>query len=141
MSWQDVESSAIRVVQGKTGAKLWIPLHPELAFILDKWPKRDVVILTTAFQKAFTEKGFSNFMAKKIGLAGLPERCVTHGLRKAAARRLAEAGCSANEIAAITGHASLDEVSRYTKAAEQKKLAKAAIDRLEKQDANKNSQT
>ena len=54
----------------------------------------------------------------------------THGLRKAAARRLAEAGCSANEIASITGHVKLDEVARYTKAAEQEKLARAAIDRL-----------
>ncbi len=60
----------------------------------------------------------------------MPERCVTHGLRKAAAGRRAEAGCSANEIAAITGHASLEEVARYTKAAEQKKLARSAMDRL-----------
>jgi hypothetical protein len=37
MLWQDVENSAIRVVQGKTGAKLRIPLHPELARILDAW--------------------------------------------------------------------------------------------------------
>ena len=78
----------------------------------------------------FTAKGFSNFMADKIGEAGLPERCVTHGLRKAAGRRLAEAGCSANEIASITGHVTLEEVARYTKAAEQKKLARAAIGRL-----------
>jgi integrase len=66
---------------------------------------------------------------------------VTHGLRKAAARRLAEAGCSANEIAAITGHTTLKEIERYTKAADQRKLATAAMGRLEKQDANKNSQT
>ena len=69
-------------------------------------------------------------MAERIGKAGLPDRCVTHGLRKAAARRLAEAGCSANEIAAITGHASLEEVARYTRAAEQRKLARSAMDRL-----------
>src|SRR5580765_1964871 len=74
----------------------------------------------------------SNFMAEKIGAAGLPDRCVTHGLRKAAARRLAEAGCSANEIQSITGHATLQEVTRYTKAAEQKKLAVAAMKRLAK---------
>jgi Phage integrase family len=61
----------------------------------------------------------------------LPHRCVTHGLRKAAARRLAEAGCTANEIASITGHSTLQEVSRYTKAAEQRMLAKTAIKRLE----------
>ena len=79
-------------------------------------------------------------MAACIGLAGLPDRCVLHGVRKAAARRLAEAGCSAKQIAAITGHASLDEVERYTKAADQKRLAKDAIDRLVEQDEIKNSQ-
>ena len=80
-------------------------------------------------------------MADKIEAAGLPERCVTHGLRKAAARRLAEAGCSAKEIASITGHATLAEVSRYTKAAEQGRLAKAAMRRLERAQRRSDSQT
>jgi integrase len=141
MSWQDVENAVIRVVQGKTGAKLWIPLHQELARILDAWPKTNLVMLTTSFRKPFTSKGFSNYMAARIALAGLPERCVTHGLRKAAARRLAEAGCSANEIAAVTGHTTLEEVARYTKAADQKRLAQSAIGRLGKQAVNENSQT
>ena len=52
--------------------------------------------------------------------------------RLAQAIRLAKAGYSANEIASITGHATLMDVSRYTKAAEQKSLAKTAIDRLHK---------
>jgi hypothetical protein len=50
-------------------------------------------------------------------------------LRKAAARRLAEAGCTEHEIAAISGHASLREISRHTKAADQKRLAVAAMDK------------
>jgi integrase len=99
------------------------------------------VMLTTSFGKPFTSKGFSNYVAEKVGLAGLPERCVAHGLRKAAARLLAEAGCSANEIAAVTGHVTLEEVARYTKAAEQKRLAQSAIRRLGKQEGNENSQT
>jgi hypothetical protein len=70
-------------------------------------------------------------MSDKIALASLPSRCVAHGLRKAAARRLAEAGCTTKEIAAITGHRTLSEIERYTKAADQKRLALAAIDRLE----------
>jgi integrase len=48
-------------------------------------------------------------------------------LRKAAARRLAEAGCTEHEISSITGHASLKEVQRYTKSADQKRLAIAAM--------------
>jgi hypothetical protein len=69
------------------------------------------------------------------------EQCVTHGPRKAAARRLDEAGCSANESAAITGHLTLKEVGRYTKSAEQRTLAAARIERLAKQKSNENFQT
>jgi hypothetical protein len=43
-----------------------------------------------------------------------------HGLRKTAARTLAEVGCSTNEIASNTGHAALTEIERNTKAANQK---------------------
>src|SRR5262245_1493651 len=87
-------------------------------------------MLTTTFGKEFSDKGFSNFMADRIGQAGLPDRCVTHGLRKAAARRLAESGCTSKEIAAITGHTTLKEIERYTRAAEQRKLAASAMARL-----------
>jgi integrase len=69
-------------------------------------------------------------MADRIADAGLPERCVTHGLRKAAARWLAEAGCSTREIAAITGHATLREIERYTAKAEQARLARQAMARV-----------
>ena len=92
-------------------------------------------------REALRGQRLRQFHGGQIEDAGLPERCVTHGLRKAAARRLAEAGCSANEIAAITRHATLAEVSRYTKAADQKRLAKAAIGRLERSRSNTDSQT
>jgi enterobacteria phage integrase len=141
MAWTDVEGNALRLAQGKTKVRLWVPMHAELSQALSAWPKSHVTIITTNFGKAFSTKGFGNWMADRIADAGLPERCVTHGLRKAAARRLAEAGCSANEIQSITGHKTLKEVSRYTKAAEQRHLATAAIARLSKQKANENSQT
>jgi len=145
MAWTDVHDGMIGVVPQKTkrstGTKLWIPIHPELAKVLAEAKQDGGTILQTAFGEPFTGNGFGNFMADKIDQARLPAHCVTHGLRKAAARRLAEAGCSANEIAAITGHATLMEVSRYTKAAEQKKLAQAAMSRLAIRTARADSQT
>ncbi len=146
MSWADVKDGMICVTPLKTkrtsGVKLWIPIHPELQAVLDAADHDGDAILQTAFGQPFTSNGFgSGFMAVKIEKAGLPARCVTHGLRKAAARRLAEAGCSANEIAAITGHATLQEVSRYTKAAEQKKLAQSAMRRLSPPKPRSDSQT
>jgi len=44
-----------------------------------------------------------------------------------AARRLTEAGCSASQIAAVTGHKSLREVERHVAAASQMKLADDAM--------------
>ena len=140
MIWSDLDGPGINVKQGKTGEKLWIPLHPDLAAILEQWPRTHVAMLTTKFGQPFTVKGFGNWMADRIERAGLPKRCVTHGLRKAAARRLADAGCTPHQIMAITGHRSLKEVQRYTKAAEQRHLAQAAMERLQGQATNKNSQ-
>jgi integrase len=141
MSWRDLDGPGIQVVQGKTGAKLWIPLHPELAKILQATPREHVSILTTEWGKPFSAKGLGHWMAETIGQAGLPDRCVTHGLRKAAARRLAEAGCSVHQIMAITGHQSLKEIERYTKSADQRRNATAAMAKqLQGQEPNKNSQ-
>jgi integrase len=141
MTWRDLIEGGIQVVQGKTGTKLWIPVHTELAAALEAWPRQHVAILTTTYGEPFTSKGFANWCADRIGDAGLPDRCVTHGLRKAAARRLAEAGCTALQIASITGHKSLKEVERYTRAASQKGLATDAISKLRARTANKDSQT
>lgn len=145
MTWADVSDGAISVVPLKTKrttrVKLWIPIHPSLQALFDACDRGGDTILRTSYGTAFTGNGFGNFMADKIARAGLPDRCVTHGLRKAAARRLAEAGCTSKQISAITGHATLQEVERYTRAAEQKRLASAAIRRLGKFQPGLDSQT
>jgi integrase len=128
MGWDQLADGRLTVRQRKTGAELLIPVHPELKAALTA--AGEPTFLVTSFGKPFTAAGFGNWMSARIAEAGLPDRCVTHGLRKAAARRLAEAGCSANEIAAVTGHATLSEVARYTRAAEQARLARSAADRL-----------
>jgi integrase len=61
--------------------------------------------------------------------AGLPQ-CSVHGLRKAAAARLAELGCTEQEIMSITGHKTSKEIARYTKSANQKVRAERAIDKM-----------
>lgn len=100
----DLATGRIKVVQIKTDEKLEIPRHPMLAPILKSTPTTPRALLKTSLSQPLTQKWLANFMADAIGKAGLPDRCVTHGLRKAAARRLAVAGCSVHEIMAITGH-------------------------------------
>jgi integrase len=128
MGWQHVKGERITVRQQKTGATLTIRIHPELARALVAAPKTNLTFLMTEHGASFTAAGFGNWFRDRCNEAGLPQ-CALHGLRKAACRRLAEAGCSANEIAAISGHASLREVARYTAAASQVHLADQALGR------------
>ena len=128
MGRQHIRDGAIHLRQQKTSVELAIPLHPSLDAIITNTLSGNLTFLTTQFGRPFTSNGFGNWFRKQCDAAGLPH-CSAHGLRKAAARRLAEAGCTPHEIAAITGHASLKEVSRYTKAVDQKRLATAAMEK------------
>lgn len=137
MGRQHVKGGCISVRQQKTGAALEIPIHPELARIIAATPSDHLAFLVTnerGKSKPFTAPGFTNWFREMCRDAGLPH-CSAHGLRKALARRLAEAGCSEHEIAAITGHRSLQEVRRYTQAASQLVLARRAMEAIPSPDS------
>ncbi len=103
-----------------------IPVHPDLQAVIDGTTTGHLAFLTTKFGKPFSVSGFGNKFREWCDEAGLPY-CSAHGLRKATAARLAERGATAHEIMAITGHRSLEEVERYTRAARQRELADAAM--------------
>lgn len=128
MGRQHIAADRISVVQAKTGKRLRIRLHPALKAEIDLAPK-GMTLLLTQYDKPFSAAGFTGWFVAKAGKAGLSSRS-PHGLRKAAGRRLAEAGCSAKEIAAVLGHESLAMVELYTRDANQEGLADAGIDRL-----------
>lgn len=133
MGRQHIRNGAIQVTQQKTGTKLAIPIHPDLQEALDALPSNHLTFLTTLYGSPFSAPGFTNWFRATCNQAGLPKGISAHGLRKAAARRLAEAGCSANVIASITGHRSLNEVERYTRAADQARMAREGMAMLVEQ--------
>jgi integrase len=124
---QHLRNGALAVRLQKTGQALEIPVHPTLAMILEATPGDNMTFLVAGAGKPFSPAGFGNVFRQWCEEAGLPKRCSAHGLRKAACRRLAEAGASTHQIAAISGHRTLSEVARYTQAAQQKMLARAAM--------------
>jgi integrase len=130
MGPQHIRDGFLHVRQQKTGVELSIPVHTALAAIIAETPTDHLTFLATQYGGPFSETGFGHWFREECDKADL-HHCSAHGLRKAAARRLAEAGCTAHEIAAITGHASLREIVRYTKAADQRKLAAAAMEKAE----------
>ena len=121
----------LTITQSKTGHLLTIPVHAELAAMLDALPADAPTFLLTAHGRPYTPAGFGNAFRDWCNDAGLPPGIAFHGLRKAAAVRLAEAGATTLEIAAVTGHASLKEVERYTAGADQVRLAQQGFDKVE----------
>ncbi|WP_215750693.1 MULTISPECIES: tyrosine recombinase XerC [unclassified Gluconobacter] len=136
MGHAQVRGDIIEVTQQKTGTSLMIPIHPNLMTELVKGPSEGT-FLQRQNGEAFTANGFYMRFKAWRDEAGLPDGLSPHGLRKAAARRLAEAGCTTHQIASITGHASLSEVQRYTRAVDQEKLAREAIQRITGSRSNK----
>jgi integrase/recombinase XerD len=106
-----------------------IPLHPALAASIEATPGGNLTFLITEFCKPFTANGFGNKFKDWCRQADLPH-CSAHGVRKATATALAEAGATPHEIGSITGHTSLKEIERYTKAAQRSGLATQGMAKL-----------
>lgn len=114
----------------KTNKPTWIPIAPQLQAAIDAMPPHDhLSFLVSERGRPFTAKSFGNRMKKWCVEAGLPH-CTTHGLRKAIARRAAEAGIGNQGIKSITMHSDDKEVSTYTRQASQRDMAKVAMDAL-----------
>jgi hypothetical protein len=105
--------------------------------ILAEIPRTSTHILTSALNRPWKKFGFSTAWQRTLGgedlaairVAGL----VFHGLRKSAPVKLAEAGCTDAEIAAITGQ-TRQMVEHYTRGVDQKRLTLAAIRKWEARD-------
>ena len=130
MGWQRLcttpRGPGIAVRQEKTNSPLIIPVHPELATVLASASRSHLTFLVTKRGAPYTAGGFGYWFRRRCNEAGLPHLSA-HGLRKSAATRLANIGCSTDHIRAITGHRSITEVTNYTRAADQQRLAWQAM--------------
>lgn len=132
MTWAAYDGSAIRLVQQKTRTPLRVPVHPALRDALNTWRAEasGLYILAALSGRPWTANHLTHEMQAALKEAGMRSGLNVHGLRKLAAQSLAEAGCTAHEIASITGHRTLAMVQLYTASADQERLAEAAIARF-----------
>ena len=123
-----------------TAKQLAIPVVPELQAALDALPATDgLTFLVTDRGRPFASAAaFGNKFADWCKAAGLrPVHCDdgrvrsyrAHGLRKAACKALAQHGCTAPEIMAVSGHSTLAQVQVYIAGVEQERMADAAMDK------------
>ncbi len=118
--------------RNQTPVRLQIPIIPELRRIIDASLTGDLTYIAGATGRPLKPNSLGNSFRDWCNAAGLPN-CSLHGLRKAAASRLAELGCTEFEIMSITGHMTSKEVTRYTRAASQRTRAEGALARVTKE--------
>jgi integrase len=112
--------------RNRSPVKLELPILPVLQNIIEASPTGDLTFLVTEFGKPFTAKGFGAKFRRWCDEARLPH-CMAHGLRKAGAVIAAHNGATPHQLMAIFGWRTLKEAERYTKAAEQKRIAASAM--------------
>ena len=112
MGRQHISKGRIKYTQRKTGAVVDVRIHAALQKEIDLISHDHLTFLLTALDRPFTVQTYANWFKKACEKAGLP-KCSSHGLRKAGARRMAEAGMTPHQIQAVTGHRTLKEVQLY----------------------------
>jgi Phage integrase family len=135
---QHVKNGRIRIERTHGSEDVDMLMSPQLQAACDAMPKAHLTYIVSAFGKPRSKYGLGNDFAKWATEAGLPAYCRLHGLKKGGMRRLAEAGGTAHELMAISGHKTLTEVQRYTKDADRKKLADSGMAKLRGQSENTN---
>jgi integrase len=141
MTWSDVDEGAIQVVQEdgsegqkKTRKKVWVPIHKELKAELERVERRSIRILTGNRGRPFTIESFKTAWQRQHAcielVTGACHGLVMHGLRKSAVCFLLEAGCSEEEVEAITRQ-SREMIRHYALELKRKKLARRAISKWE----------
>jgi integrase len=107
LTWSAYDGAHIKLRQSKTGAKVPIPVGGPLKAMLDRTPRRGLLILLSSEGTPWTGDGFRSSWkkaCKKAGIVGV----TFNDLRGTAVTRLAIAGCTEPEIASITGHSLKD---------------------------------
>ena len=132
LPWSAYETPYIRLRQSKGGRRVAMPAGAPLRTLLDATSRRGPLILTNTLGRPWTSDGFRTSWGKVCERAGI-DGLTFHDLRGTAVVRLAIAGASVPQIAAVTGH-SLKDVEAILDAhylGRDIQLAEAAVLKLE----------
>ena len=114
----------------KDPPQLTLPVIAALQRVIDASPCGDLTFLVNDLHRPFTDAGFGNKFRQWCDQAGL-KNCSAHGLRKAGAATAANNGATTKQLMAIFGWSSSKMADFYTRAADQKRLAEAAMHLLD----------
>lgn len=131
VGWQHVKNDRIAYRRHKTAVAADLPILPELAEELQHVPKDRLLFVTQdKSDKPYAVASLGNWFRDRCKEANVPGSL--HGLRKAGATRLANAGASEWEIASYLAHADTTQAAVYTKKANRARLADSGFEKLNK---------
>jgi len=124
--WQNVKAGQITYRRGKTDVGADLPIMPELAEALHQIPTDRLLFLTHgARHLPYKPETLGNWFRETCKAAGVPGSL--HGLRKAGATRLANAGATPDEIRAFLAHETNAQGAAYTRTADRARLADSGL--------------
>lgn len=127
--WQHVKEGRIAYKRGKTSVAADLPILRELAAELQYVPNDRLLFIThDNSERPYSVPSLGNWFRDKCIEAGVPGRL--HGLRKAGAVRLANAGATDWEVASYLAHADTKQASTYTKKANRSRLADSGFAKM-----------
>lgn len=131
LRWDQLKGDTIELRQKKTGEPVVIGLTEELRFELQSMPRVADTVIVGDRGGALTAQSLSVMVRRELRKMGVSGYSI-HGLRKNAGNDLAEAEGTEREIMARLGHTTPQMAAHYTKRASQKKLARSAVEKLER---------
>lgn len=126
LTWADVATDRLTLVQAKTGKRLVLPILPVLREALDSAQHNGPTILHTEHGGPRSDEGLTNDWRRWCKSAGL-DGTRLHGLRKTLGKLLAEQGATTRELMDALGHDAIEHAALYSREAEQEAMAKEAF--------------
>ena len=115
-----IQGNLLTFCRQKSKVETHVPLTADLRSVIAHTPDISATFILNNYGKPYTKESLGNLYGDAARAAGITSRL--HGLRKAFCVYWAESGKTTHEIAAMSGHLSLAEVERYTKAADRKRI-------------------
>lgn len=126
---QHVKDGVISIKTAKTGAWVYLPIMPQLQEIIDATTTGNLTFIANEKNGApMTANYLGHWFGEACDNAGVPGSA--HGLRKAGATRLAEAGATLHELNAVFGWSGSEMAGLYTAQANRRSLAESAMAKL-----------
>jgi integrase len=130
-----IKGGLLSIKTSKRGVDVVIPVSPLLAEALrDAESHNAVTLCVNSLGLPWRGNGFRSGLQKMMRAleaeGKIGRGCTFHGLRHDVATRLAEAGCSAEDIAAVLGQKSSRIAAHYADKADRSRRTRAAITKL-----------